>query len=153
MLVTILFNLGVIALVVVLHYEALRYLSNLLMKLNLPGRLPVLLSVPGVLVAHAAEVWIFAFAYYIQLTMFDNGTLVGADGTLLDCAYFSFSTYTSLGIGDIYPVGHIRFHAGLEALVGLVMIGWTASFLYVEMERYWNNKAENGEASSTEEDK
>jgi hypothetical protein len=27
---------------------------------------------------------------------------------------------------------------GLESLTGLVLITWTASFLYYEMQRYWN---------------
>ena len=137
MFIAVLFNLSVVALVVLVHYEALRSISSLLNRLNLPGRLPVLLSVPAVLTAHALEIWIFGIAFFIQTEMMSLGNLVGAEGTLLDCVYFSFATYTSLGIGDIYPVGHIRYHAGLEALVGLVMIGWTASFLYVEMERYW----------------
>ncbi|MBT7370542.1 MAG: two pore domain potassium channel family protein, partial [Gammaproteobacteria bacterium] len=35
------------------------------------------------------------------------------------------------------PTGHLRFLSGLESLVGLVLIGWTASFIYVEMTRFW----------------
>ncbi|WP_418287457.1 ion channel [Marinobacterium aestuarii] len=31
------------------------------------------------------------------------------DGSLLDCVYFSFTTFTSLGCGDIQPVGYLRF--------------------------------------------
>jgi uncharacterized membrane protein len=27
--------------------------------------------------------------------------------------------------------------AGMEALTGLLMISWTASFTYLEMSRYW----------------
>ena len=139
MIAAVVFNILVIGLVVVIHYEALRYISRMLTRLRLPGRLPVLVSVPAVLAAHALEVWVFALSYHLQLRHFAMGELVGADGTFLDCVYFSFVTYTSLGIGDMYPVGDIRYHAGLEALVGLVMIGWTASFLYVEMERYWQD--------------
>jgi hypothetical protein len=58
-------------------------------------------------------------------------------GSLYDCVYFSFTTYTTLGFGDIQPHGELRFLAGLEALTGLVLITWTASFLYLEMTRYW----------------
>jgi hypothetical protein len=67
------------------------------------------------------------------------GSLQGNfDGSLLDCVYFSFTNYTSLGYGDVEPLGDIRFTAGLESLTGLVLIGWTASFLYVEMSRFWH---------------
>jgi hypothetical protein len=52
--------------------------------------------------------------------------------------YFSAETYTSLGFGDIYPLGEIRMVVGVEALTGLLMIAWTASFTYLEMQRYWD---------------
>jgi hypothetical protein len=45
--------------------------------------------------------------------------------------------YTSLGFGDIQPIAHVRLIAGVEALVGLLMIGWSASFTYISMERFW----------------
>ena len=60
-------------------------------------------------------------------------------GTLLDCVYFSFTTYTPLGTGDIEPIGDLRFLTGLESLTGLVLITWTASFIYLEMTRYWES--------------
>jgi hypothetical protein len=49
----------------------------------------------------------------------------------------STETYASLGFGDVYPVGVMRLVAGIEALTGLLMIGWTASFTYLEMCRHW----------------
>jgi hypothetical protein len=33
------------------------------------------------------------------------------------------------------PSGHLRYLAGIEAHTGLVLITWTASFLYIEMQR------------------
>jgi len=45
--------------------------------------------------------------------------------------------YFSYTLGDIEPLGNIRFLAGIESLTGLVLITWTASFLYYEMQRYW----------------
>ena len=59
--------------------------------------------------------------------------------SLLDCVYFSFTTFTTLGFGDIEPIGDLRYLTGLEALTGLVLITWTASFLYLEMQRYWES--------------
>ncbi len=67
------------------------------------------------------------------------GTFEGNfDGSLLDCVYFSFTTFTTLGYGDIAALGDIRFLAGLESLTGLVLITWTASFFFLEMQRYWD---------------
>jgi hypothetical protein len=62
------------------------------------------------------------------------------NGSLMDSVYFSFTTYSSLGFGDVEPIGDIRFLVGLEALTGLVLIAWTASFMYLEMSRYWKGK-------------
>ena len=65
------------------------------------------------------------------------GTLGGAGSSLADEAYFSAETYTSLGFGDVVPNGSLRLLAGIEALNGLLMIGWSASFLFIEMQRHW----------------
>ncbi|MFL6662236.1 MAG: potassium channel family protein, partial [Rhizobacter sp.] len=62
--------------------------------------------------------------------------------SLSTCLYFSAETYTSLGFGDITPVGPIRLLAGVEALNGLLLIGWSASFAYIAMERYWSNESQ-----------
>ena len=56
----------------------------------------------------------------------------------MDCVYFSFTTYTTLGFGDIEPFGDLRYLTGLESLPGLVLITWSASFLYLELTRYWD---------------
>jgi hypothetical protein len=36
------------------------------------------------------------------------------DGSLIDCSYFSFTTYTTLGFGDIQPIGDLRFLGSLQ---------------------------------------
>ena len=51
--------------------------------------------------------------------------------------YFSAETYTSLGFGDLYPVGLLRLIAGIECLNGLVLIGWSTAFIYLAMRRFW----------------
>jgi hypothetical protein len=53
--------------------------------------------------------------------------------------YFSVETYSSLGFGDLVPIGPVRMLAGVEALNGLLLIGWSASYAYIAMERFWTN--------------
>jgi len=100
----------------------------------------IVLGVLGALLAHSIEVWVFALAYY-GLSQYGRwGHLEGnTDGSLMDCVYYSFTTFTTLGFGDITPVGDIRYLTGIESLTGLVLITWTASFLYLEMQRYWQS--------------
>jgi hypothetical protein len=132
------FNGVVIGIAVLVHYEALYRLSLLLPRLRIPPRFRVLVGVAGAFMAHVAEVWVFAVGYYLMLK-WDTGSRLGGnfDGSLLDCSYFSFTNYTSLGFGDIEPFGHVRFLSGLEGLTGLILIAWTASFMYIEMQKFW----------------
>jgi hypothetical protein len=59
------------------------------------------------------------------------------------CFYFSAETFTSLGYGDIRPSGPLRLLAGAEALNGLLLIGWSACFAYISMERFWERPGDN----------
>ena len=134
-------NSVLIASAVLIHYEMLRWMSLLVPHLDIRPRLRVLFGVFGALTAHVAQIWLFGIAYYWMGTYENLGTLTGnTNGSLMDNVYFSFTTYTSLGVGDIEPMGDLRFLAGLEALTGLVLIAWTASFMYLEMSKYWKGK-------------
>ena len=141
MIAVLLVNVLVVVAAVVVHYEFLYQLTRLLPRVRIRHRLKLLLGVGGALVAHAVEVWLFAFAYYFMHGAPGWGSLSGHfDGSLMDCVYFSFTTFTTLGFGDIQPVGDLRFLTGIEALTGLVLITWTASFLFVEMQKFWDSR-------------
>ena len=131
---------SVITMAVIIHFEVLSSLSRLMPQMKIRYRFRIAIGIFGALVAHTLEVWMFTFAYYFMIKSGEFGQLVGVDNiSLADCAYFSFITYTTLGYGDIVPIGDLRFLAGLEALTGLVLITWTASFMYYEMQKYWNH--------------
>ncbi len=132
-------NIMVIATVVVIHYEFLYRFTELMPHIKVRHRFRIVFGVFGALAAHALEIWVFALSYFWMHHAQGWGHFEGNfQGTLLDCVYFSFTTYTTLGFGDIAPHGEVRYLAGLEALTGLVLITWTASFLYLEMTRYWD---------------
>jgi hypothetical protein len=132
-------NSLVVAVAVGLHYEFLYRLTKFLPRLRIRHRFRIVIGVIASLIAHALQIWIFALAYYYMHRGENWGQLGGAfNGSLTDAAYFSFTTYTTLGYGDIEPTGHLRFLAGIESLTGLVLITWTASFLYLEMRKDWD---------------
>jgi len=134
-------NSLVVAIAVIIHYEFLYRISRYIPTMKLKHRLRILFGVFAALIAHAVEVWVFAFAFYFMHHAEGWGHLEGNfDGSLLDCTYLSFTTFTTLGFGDIQPIGDLRHLTGLESLTGLVLITWTASFLYYEMQRYWDNR-------------
>ncbi|TLU61862.1 two pore domain potassium channel family protein [Thalassotalea litorea] len=133
-----LINTLVVALVVLIHYESLWYLSKLLPRIHIAPKYRTLIGVVGALMAHTVEIWIFGLVFYWMHHDFGFGEFKGDfSGALLDCVYFSFTTYSTLGFGDITPTGDIRFLTGIVSLTGLVLITWTASFLFLEMQRDW----------------
>ncbi len=141
MIAAFIVNSILVAVAVLIHYEALNRLSILIPKLPIKHRLRVLFGIFGTLIAHVIEIWVFAFGYYFMVHHDGFGALEGHfDQSLMDCSYFSFVSYTSLGFGDIVAKGDIRFLAGLEALTGLVLITWTASFMFIEMQKLWKDK-------------
>ncbi|QBM18445.1 hypothetical protein MARI_25860 [Marinobacter sp. JH2] len=133
-----LINAFIVVLVVLMHREALVRLSALLKIMHARHNLRLVTAVLGILIAHTAQVWVFAIAYFLMHHADTWGSLQGNfNGSFLDCVYFSFSTFTTVGYGDIEPVGALRFLTGIEGLTGLVLITWSASFLFMKMQRYW----------------
>lgn len=132
----------VISLVIGLHYEVLRACIRFLPAVSHARRRRVVILILVILCTHAVEIWLFAFGYYGLLRFDGYGTITGfvEITTLLDHAYYSAMVYTTVGFGDVYPVGPIRFMTGMEALTGLVMITWSASFTFLEMQRDWPAK-------------
>ena len=132
-------NIFVIALTVMIHYEFLHQVTLFMPRMTIRHRFRIVMGVFVALTAHAVEVWIFAFSFYLMHNAEGWGYLDGNfSGTFMDCVYYSFTTFTTLGTGDIEPHGDLRYLTGLESLVGLVLITWSASFLYLEMTRYWD---------------
>jgi hypothetical protein len=131
-------TIAIISLVIGLHYEVLRGCIRFLPRLSHRRRRRVVLLILIILVTHAVEIWLFAFGYYFLLAFDEFGELAGTPLTgLADYAYYSGMVYTTVGFGDIVPSGPIRFMTGMEALTGLVMITWSASFTFLEMQRDW----------------
>lgn len=143
MLLVLVATIITIILVVTIHYEVLTHLSKTHFRREWPVRLLLPVGVLIVIFTHVIEVWLFGVTYLVLFTLGGVGEIVGNfDYGMLDCVYFSFVNYTTLGYGDLVPVGHIRFIAGSEALVGLVVIAWSASFTYLEMQQMVNTTDE-----------
>jgi hypothetical protein len=129
---------------IVIHYEVLFQLSK---RLSLTKRITpsykVLICVFTIFLAHVVEIWLFGLGYYFSSQLDGIGNLFGKTanhGIVLDYVYLSFVTYTTLGYGDLVASGYLRYLTGVEALVGLILITWSASFLFLEMGKYWRVK-------------
>lgn len=141
-MLVILVTLTAVALCVGIHYETFVLLSAWLPRLHVRPRRRILFGILAALVAHLVEIAVFAFAYAALDHRPGLGDLVGAnfEGVFADYLYFSSVTYTTLGFGDITPHGPLRLLVGIEALTGLVLITWSASFTFFHTQRYWSRE-------------
>lgn len=131
----------VVALAVMLHYEGLSTLSKRRSD-TVPhlGHRAMVVVVLWLFALHVAEIWLFGIAYWLLIAKAGIGGIAGSTQTgLLEAVYLSATTYSTVGFGDVAPKGPIRFLAGTEALIGLMMITWSASFTYLEMSRRWRD--------------
>ena len=142
MLAVIISSLVLIALTTLIHYEVLRGLHVGLPTLRIPIRTKLLVVIFGTFVAHVTEIALYAVSLFALIHYGDVGDLGGEKTTtFVECLYFSAETYTSLGLGDIAPLGPVRMLAGVEALNGLLLIAWSASFTYLSMEKFWPSRS------------
>jgi hypothetical protein len=142
MVASLVISIFLVSVVVSMHYEGLSLISRLVGRIRVRPRARIVVGVIGALAVHIAEIWVFAVAYYFAIKLDFMGSLSGnVTGAFLDCTYYSFVTYTSVGFGDITPIGPLRFMTATEALTGLVLIAWTASFLFIQMQKHWDAKA------------
>jgi len=142
MFIVLLVCIALLVLTAVIHYEALSALNAHLPTLRMPSRAKLLVVISVTFFAHAVEIVAYGIALYLLVSHGIGGGLKGSeDFSVADCIYFSAETYTSIGFGDVTPFGAIRLLIGAEALNGLLLIGWSASYAFIAMERYWVPKA------------
>lgn len=137
-------TLALVGASVLIHYEAMQWAAlKVLPRLHfMPTRSLVIVGVLVCMAAHFVEVMMFAVVLYVLAR---SGLEVGYDDqvkrSFLDFVNSSIESYTSLGYGDSEHLTRIhRLVSGAEALTGLVMITWSASFTYLLMERYWRQR-------------
>ena len=138
MLVVLAASVVLVAVTILVLYETLRLTSEHLAELPVPPRWRIVAVVLAAFVGHTVAVWIYAAAYWLLVLRLGLGAFSGVPiESFEDCLFVSVVAYSSLGYGDHAPVGHARLLTGVEALNGLLLIGWSASFTYLAMERYW----------------
>jgi hypothetical protein len=131
--------LALVGSAVIIHYESLRAITILTSHLTIPHRALSLVVIAGVLLAHLLEICVFAAGFFLMHEHLGLGAVAGQfSGSALDYFYYSATTYSTLGVGDVFATGAIRLVAGIEALTGFVLIGWSASFTYLSMQKSWD---------------
>ncbi|WP_297105513.1 ion channel [uncultured Devosia sp.] len=137
--VSLLASVVLLAASVLLHYNVMIWTRSRLSGSGLRRPTGALVGMFALVAAQLIAVLIYALAYFGLGLWGGLGSLAGQiEGGFIDPLYFSLMSYTTLGVGDIYPLGGFRIISGVEALNGFAMIGWTASFAYTLFRDGWH---------------
>lgn len=121
-----------------IFYEVMRIVWEVILELKIAPRMRIILVVLAIFTGHTAAVWAYGVVYWLLVNYMEIGVLTQGHEKFMDAVYFSAVTYSSLGFGDVTPTGAIRMLCGVEVLNGLVLIGWSVSFTYLAMEKFWD---------------
>lgn len=74
----------------------------------------------GLLILHLLQITVWAVFYQIR----------GCFGDFSTSLYFSATSYSTLGYGDVLLTGRWRIFGAVEAVTGVLMFGWSTGILF-----------------------
>jgi polyferredoxin len=86
------------------------------------------------MVAHVAEVGVWALAYAI-LDVAPPGA---------DVLYFAFVNYATLGYGDVVPVERWRLLGPMAAMNGVLLFGWSTAVIFEVLRQAMRSRDQKG---------
>ncbi len=63
--------------------------------------------------------------------------------------YYSLTSYTTVGYGDVLPATSWRLLGPIEAAVGVLMLGWSTAIVVAAVERIYNSRWPPSEEEAT----
>ena len=84
----------------------------------------LLFSILFFTIIHVVHSLVWAFCYYLIPQTADQFT------DFSETVYFSMVTFTTLGYGDISLSSDWRLLSGLEAINGIMLIGWSTAMMF-----------------------
>ena len=84
---------------------------------------------------HAIQIIIWAIVYK---ALVPAGELANFETAV----YFSFVTFTTLGYGDITLSEGFRLLSGIQALNGILLVGWSTAMMFSLVQKIWKGYAQ-----------
>jgi len=125
-----------VVLSVLLQFEIIGWLWSLNLGRGSRTRARIALSVSCLIGLHLLEIAVFGFGYLIGKRLFGLGALAASRPiAVLDVFYYSEEVFSTLGLGDMYATSYLRMLTSVEALTGMLLLSWSASFIVVAVQR------------------
>ena len=80
----------------------------------------IVFVVLGLVAIHTVEIWLYAILFY----------WLGALTNFEEALYFSTTSFTTIGFGDVVLDRKWRLLAAIEGANGLILFGWSTAFLF-----------------------
>lgn len=135
MVANLVLGTSIIAATVIIHTLGLiilsasmnRMIANFALHRHSFGKTVAMVSsVLGLFLIHTVEVWGWALVYLV----------IGVLDTFGDALYFSATTFSTLGYGDVTLDHRWRLLSALEGVSGFLLIGWSTAYLVGASTRY-----------------
>lgn len=115
----------------VFHYEGISRLDRAVRRQAKARRTILMTVIAALILIHVLEIGLYAAVYALAVGPMDMGGFVGERAmSRMDFFYYAAETYSSLGYGDIYPQGAVRVIASISPLNGVLLLAWSAAFLF-----------------------
>ena len=119
-------------------YECMCVLLRIISYFNFSPRRLLYTLITGIFIAHGLTIFLYALVYWLLVHWLGFEQLSGlVNDHYLSYLYYSATTYSSLGVGDVFSAGGLRFVTGLQAINGLILITWSATIAYFSIQRMW----------------
>lgn len=129
-----------IILCVTIHLTVLRLMNDrVLPRFQRHSRVAVGIMVLIAVFAHLVEIWVFSIAILVLGSWTNRAFAEELQLDGFDAFYYSAVSYTSLGAEPLRE-SSLRMLTAIEALTGLILITWTASFVFIVMQRTWEGR-------------
>ena len=83
-------------------------------------------------------VWVLGIMHFIQVAVWAvTFKFIGCFDSFYKALYFSLVTYSTVGYGDLVAPDAWKLFGGVEAIMGPLMFGWSASFLFGTVNQFY----------------
>ncbi len=91
----------------------------------------ITLAVLGIFCAHVVQIWVWAVFYLVINVLPDMETAL----------YFSTSTFTTVGYGDVILEKDWRLVSSFQSANGFILFGWSTAFIFEVMSKLYEDES------------
>lgn len=118
-----------------IHFGLLRYAHQSVGAMPIPDMARFLLVLFAATIGQILAASIFAVAFWLSQEAGLGGLKDTSPKEGMAIFYFSLVNLTTLGLGDVIPLGHLKFLAAMEAMTGFLLISCSASHIFQLMQK------------------